>query len=314
MGVQHSYLQHEPALVAVGHQPVMLKEVLAHLITTTDGVYMDATFGRGGHAAAILSALDFGCGRVIAVDRDAAAASCAQDITRIDSRFRFWPANYSRLEQVLETAGESALDGVLFDLGVSSPQLETPSRGFSFLHDGPLDMRMGEDAAQTAAEWLAVATEAEIADVLWRLGEERASRKIARMITQQRGRQPLTTTRQLAELIVRVVGRRGHKHPATRSFQAIRMHVNRELEHLQLALRAAVTKLRPGGRLVVISFHSLEDRLVKRFIRATATDSCVMPPAMSLKAITKIKPGTAEVARNPRARSALLRVAERRAS
>ena len=286
------------------------------------GVWIDATFGRGGHSAAILDLLG-GQGTLLAIDKDPAAAEAAGKLEpRPDFRFR--RQSFTCLEQwVRELGWAGAVRGILFDLGVSSPQLDEPHRGFSFLRDGPLDMRMDPDSEPSAAQWLQHAGEREIADVLKNYGEERFHRRMARAIVAARQQSPITTTSRLAEVVAAANPRwEKHKHPATRVFQALRIMVNRELDELAEALRQAVMVLAPRGRLVVISFHSLEDRLVKRFLREQSR-----PPALPrrlpvaeersggpLRIVAKpIRAGVSEVSSNPRARSAILRVAERSA-
>lgn len=304
-----------------GHQPVLLAAALAALAVRPDGSYVDATFGRGGHSAAIAQALG-PSGRLLAIDRDATAITCAYERFAGDPRITVRQGSFATLATLC--AGwmpAEGVDGLLLDLGVSSPQLDDPARGFSFLQDGPLDMRMDPSSGPSAADWLASAGEQEIADVIFRYGEERFSRRIARAIVAQRAEAPLLRTADLARLIERASpSRERHKHPATRSFQAIRIHINGELAALEAALQQAMTVLRPGGRLVVISFHSLEDRLVKRFMRDLAAGpripKGVPVPATDLQAPLRIlgKPvraDAAELAANPRARSAILRVAER---
>jgi 16S rRNA (cytosine1402-N4)-methyltransferase len=302
------------------HLPVMLEEALTGLSPRAGGIYVDATFGRGGHSGAILRRLG-GSGALHAFDRDPAAAGAAAALAREHANFHFHSRPFTDLAGIAGAAGLAGrVDGVLFDLGVSSPQLDDPARGFSFNKDGPLDMRMDPRGGETAADFLARAGEAEIADVLWRLGEERNSRRIARAIVEARARAPLATTAQLAELILSVHrGPRQKIHPATRSFQALRLHVNRELEQLAAGLEQAAALLAPGGRLAVISFHSLEDRIVKRFIRgrgpgASRQEVHAAPPGpvSPLSAVGRYFPGEAECAANPRARSAVLRVAEKR--
>ena len=300
------------------HQPVLLHEVLDALRPHGDGVYFDCTLGRGGHATALLERLGPG-GRVIGLDRDPEAVAAGRRIAEADPRFVVRAASFSSL---LREAGELAtvgeVDGVLFDLGVSSPQLEAPERGFSFLRDGPLDMRMDPGSGPSAAEWLNTASAAEIARVLRTCGEEPEAHRIARAIIRAR---PLSTTRQLAELVEKTLPRRARdRHPATLTFQAIRIFLNRELEELDAALPQALAVLRPGARLAVISFHSLEDRRVKRFIRDQARgdpfprDLPVPQTALHprLRPVgDAVRPGAEEVADNPRARSAILRVAEK---
>lgn len=298
------------------HTPVLREGVLDGLAPKPDGRYLDGTFGRGGHARAILERLGPD-GRLLLMDRDPAAVAHAQDTFGSDPRVAIRHANFSDLAQWQATV--PGLDGVLLDLGVSSPQLDDAARGFSFQSDAPLDMRMDPTAGESAAEFLARAGESEIADVLFRYGEERMSRRIARAIVARRAEAPLRTTRELAELVERVLGRRErNKHPATRTFQALRLQVNDELGSLERVLPAAAAVLKPGGRLAVISFHSLEDRIVKQFIRgesaAPARRGLPPPPVKPppLRAVGKArKPDAAEIARNPRARSAVLRIAER---
>ena len=299
------------------HVPVLLAETLEGLRVITDGTYLDGTFGRGGHAREVLEKLGPN-GRLLLMDRDPEAIAGAEREFGADPRVAIRHANFADLAEWEETAG--GLDGVLFDLGVSSPQLDDPARGFSFQADGPLDMRMDPSRGIPAAEWLAGAGEAEIADVLWQWGEERMSRRIARAIVTARAAHPLTTTRQLADLVAQTIGHRErNKHPATRTFQALRIHVNDELAALQRGLESALMRLKPNGRLAVISFHSLEDRLVKRFMRGEdpprVRRSLPQPERVpsALVAVGKaVFAGNAETAENPRARSAVLRVAERR--
>jgi 16S rRNA (cytosine1402-N4)-methyltransferase len=307
----------------VQHLPVLFAETLEALAIKKDGVYVDCTFGRGGHSRGILQQLG-PSGRLLAIDRDADAVNSPGALAMAsDDRFTLIHGCFSELEDVVAKAGLlRQVDGVLMDLGVSSPQLDNPGRGFSFLNDGPLDMRMNSHAGITAAQWLAHVDERDLVKVLFEYGEERFARRIARAIVARRSENPLTTTRQLVELIEDVVPiREKHKHPATRSFQAIRIEINRELEELKSGLVQAVKVLKPGGRLVVISFHSLEDRIVKRFIRAESGakyDPGRLPVKESdidkgvLKKLSKaIKARSSEIARNPRARSAIMRVAER---
>ncbi|OOG37773.1 16S rRNA (cytosine(1402)-N(4))-methyltransferase RsmH [Rhodanobacter sp. C05] len=299
------------------HIPVMLGEAVEGLSVQSDGRYLDGTFGRGGHARAVLSRLG-PAGRLLLMDRDPVAIAAAQAEFAGDPRVAIRHANFSSLAEWDETA--DGLDGVLLDLGVSSPQLDEAARGFSFMADAPLDMRMDTTQGDSAADFLAHADEREIADVLWMYGEERHSRRIARAIVEDRAATPFTRTGQLAALIERIVGRREPgKHPATRSFQALRIRVNGELDALQQGLNAALERLKPGGRLSVISFHSLEDRAVKLFIRdhsGRVQNSRRGPPvqamAARLAAVSKAQfPSDAEIAVNPRSRSAVLRVAEK---
>lgn len=299
------------------HQSVMLDEVLEMLPTRADGFYVDATFGRGGHSRALLDRLGAGA-RLIGIDQDPEAVAIGQQLERADARFRIVAGRFDCLDRVVAEEGR-LLDGLLMDLGVSSPQLDDAARGFSFLRDGPLDMRMNPDAGESAAQWLARADEKDIADVLYRFGEEKKSRRIARMICETRKEHPLTRTVELAALCERAIGRgEPGKHPATRTFQAIRIYINQELAALENLLAQTIDCLAVGGRLAVISFHSLEDRIVKQFIR-DESGRAPMPrglpiemPAPRLQPLGKARHASdAEVKRNPRARSAVLRVAER---
>jgi 16S rRNA (cytosine1402-N4)-methyltransferase len=304
------------------HLPVMWQQVMEGLRVVENGTYLDGTFGRGGHARGVLQRLGGG-GRLLLMDKDPEAIAVAEREFGTDPRVTIRRGSFADLANW--DAAQDGLDGVLFDLGVSSPQLDVGERGFSFGKDGPLDMRMDPDSGESAAQWLARASEQEIADVLWTYGEERMSRRIARAIVARRAQQPITRTADLAQLIAASVPRgkpaRGQKeiHPATRSFQAIRIHINRELDDLERGLDAAYASLKTGGRLAVISFHSLEDRIVKRFIarhakappanrRLPAAESFV--PTLSVIGDAQ-KADAAEVAANPRARSAVLRVAEK---
>jgi len=308
---------------AANHLPVLLREAVEALAVRPDGAYLDGTFGRGGHARAVLERLGPE-GRLYATDKDPEAAAAASDLAATDDRFTFCKGSFAQMDQLLGALpGFAGVDGVLLDLGVSSPQLDSPERGFSFSADGPLDMRMDTTAGEPVSYWLERASEREIADVLWRYGEERFSRRIARRIVQRRQLRPLRTTAELADLIRAAVPGKGEKKdPATRSFQALRIFINRELEDLRLGLEKSVDVLRPGGRLVVISFHSLEDRIVKRFMRKLSQPArlprrlpvMAQEVAMPLKVVGKAaRAGAAEVTANPRARSAILRVAEKRA-
>ena len=302
------------------HRGVLLQESVSALVTVADGCYVDGTFGRGGHSRAILSALGRQ-GFLLAMDKDLQAAEAAAECKQNDDRFDFEAGSFTLLPGHLERRQLAAVDGILLDLGVSSPQLEQPERGFSFTRDGPLDMRMDTSSGETAAQWLARVQQSELALVLRKYGEERYAGRIASAIVQARSRQPLTSTGQLANLIAAANPRwEEHKHPATRSFLAIRMFLNRELEELQIFLQLSVGLLAPGGRLVIISFHSLEDRLVKRFMRDRARGGDLpasvplreMELNRELKLVGKaVKPGAAELAENPRARSAVMRVAEK---
>ena len=309
------------------HQPVLHKEVLSLMAVQADGHYIDGTYGRGGHAASILQNLDER-GRLIVMDRDPQAISSAHQRFDADARVSIVHDDYANMENVVREFGLSEqINGILLDLGVSSPQLDNAERGFSFQSNGPLDMRMDTTRGETAADWLAREEEAEIARVLWEYGEERQSRRIARRIVEQRQQQAITDTASLAALIEQVLPRSRNpkhraKHPATRSFQAIRIHINRELEQLQQFLDSVFDILAIGGRLLIISFHSLEDRLVKRFFKQQSTaaklprglplrdDELKTPVRMKLLS-RAIKAGDLETSDNPRSRSAVLRVAER---
>lgn len=285
------------------HRPVMLEEALAGLGIRADGCYVDATFGRGGHAVAVLDQLDAD-GWLQAFDQDPDAVQAGRERFGDRPNFAIQRARFDALAAWADTAGRvEAVDGVLLDLGVSSPQLDTAARGFSFQQEGPIDMRMDPERGEPVGDWLAHAGADEIADVIYQYGEERASRRIARAIVAAREEAPIVTTTQLAEIIRRVMGRRGRIHPATRSFQALRIFINDELAALEAVLAQAADVLAPGGRLVVISFHSLEDRIVKRFVR----------DAPALKAVQRVLADEQHARDNPRARSAVLRVAEKRA-
>ena len=305
----------------VSHVPVLLEEAVAALNVREGKTYVDGTFGRGGHSAAILARVGVR-GRLLALDQDPAAISHRP---LEDPRLELIHARFSEMRRVLAERGIERVAGVLLDLGVSSPQLDEPARGFSFVRDGPLDMRMDPTGGESAADWLARATQEEIREVIRDYGEERFAQSVAAAIVAARGREPLRTTRQLAEVVGRAVRtREPGQHPATRTFQALRIHVNQELEELALALPEAADLLEPGGRLAVISFHSLEDRIVKTFIRERSTADRLprgVPvraselPKPQLAAVGRaVKAGEAEVRRNPRARSAVLRAAEKAAS
>ena len=303
------------------HKSVLLDEAVELLLTDPSGCYVDGTFGRGGHSGLILSQLSEQ-GSLLAFDKDPQAIAVAEALEQSDSRFVVVHDSFAELGAELERRGlNGQLDGVLLDLGVSSPQLDDPERGFSFLRDGPLDMRMNTSAGESAAEWIARADEKEIADVLYLYGEERFSRRMARAIVEERQKQPIETTKRLAEIIAAANPRwEKGKNPATRAFQGIRIHINRELDDLTACLEQALEGLKVGGRLVVISFHSLEDRIVKRFIRKhvkgdEAPPGLPVPYAMlnqRLKAIGKArKASKQELVDNVRARSAIMRVAEK---
>ena len=304
------------------HTTVLLDEAVNGLNIREAGIYIDGTFGRGGHSRLILSQLGEK-GKLIAIDRDPQAIAAAEEIT--DPRFSIIHGPFSALaEYVSERDLVGKIDGILLDLGVSSPQLDDAERGFSFMRDGPLDMRMDPSRGHSAAEWLLHAEEADIAFVLKTYGEERFAKRIARAIVERNREQPMTRTRELAEVIsIAMPVKDKFKHPATRSFQAIRIWINSELEEIDIALKGAVEVLAPQGRLSVISFHSLEDRLVKRFMRDQSRGPQV-PPGIpmtehqlralggrELKLLGKMSPGDAEVSENPRARSSVLRIAEK---
>jgi 16S rRNA (cytosine1402-N4)-methyltransferase len=327
----------DPATSTFQHQTVLASTAVVHLVTDASGTYVDGTFGRGGHSRLILERLG-PQGRLIALDRDPQAAAAAQAIT--DPRFRFAHARFSRMASTLADMGVTRVNGILLDIGVSSPQIDDPARGFSLRAAGPLDMRMDTTSGITAAEWLATATLDELVRVIRDYGEERFALPIAKALVARRahgadGRaaRPLATTAELAALVADAVPKSrktvkgGGQHPATRTFQAVRIHINQELEELALALDQSLQLLAAGGRLAVISFHSLEDRMVKRFIEAHAHPerrmeqldprlrrlplSPAQMPQPSLRALARVLPDDAEVAANPRARSAVLRVAER---
>jgi 16S rRNA (cytosine1402-N4)-methyltransferase len=307
------------------HLSVLLEEAVTAWLTRPDGFYVDGTFGRGGHSRHLLQQLA-PAGRLLGIDKDPRALAAGEQLATIDPRFSICHGSFTELPEFLHSyqadPGFQGVDGILVDLGVSSPQLDDPERGFSFMQDGPLDMRMDTTRGLSAAEWLARAPEEEISDVLYHLGEERHSRRMARALVKARQEQPITRTGQLAELIKAAnPSWEKHKHPATRAFQAIRIHINRELDDLKQLLTQAVDLLAPGGRLVVISFHSLEDRIVKRFMRDAARGDAHLPQGVpfrqeelhpTLKLISKaVKPSAAEIQQNPRARSAVMRVAEK---
>ena len=302
------------------HQTVLLHEAVDALVTLPDGFYVDGTFGRGGHSRYLLQNLNRS-GRVLGVDKDQEAQAAAHELAESESRFQFFHGSFAELPQQLRGMGVDAVDGILLDLGVSSPQLDDGDRGFSFMRDGPLDMRMDTSCGETAAQWLSRADLQHIAGVLKEYGEERFARRIATAIVAARAVSPIETTSQLARLVSEAHPRwEKHKHPATRSFQAIRIKVNRELEDLQAFLSVALDMLRVGGRLVVISFHSLEDRLVKRYMRDMARgDSLPRGVPVTDSQLNRrmrlvgrsIKASAEEVAGNVRARSAVMRIAEK---
>jgi len=310
---------------AHGHRSVLAAQAVAYLVTERDGTYVDATFGRGGHARLILQALG-PVGRLLAFDRDPAAVAAAAGIT--DPRFHIEHTAFSRLETTLAAQGIDRVHGVLLDVGVSSPQIDEAARGFSWRGDGPLDMRMDTTRGETAAQWLARASIDELTQVIRDYGEERFAASIAKaLVARREAGRPVASTGDLAAVVAGAITRKsradGAQHPATRTFQAVRIHVNQELEELALALEQAARRLRTGGRLVVISFHSLEDRIVKQFIDAHAHPGRPLPaerglplraadlPAPRLTSLARVRADEEEVAANPRARSAVMRVAER---
>lgn len=303
------------------HKTVLLREAVDALKIKGNGVYVDGTFGRGGHSREILSRLGSD-GRVIAFDRDPQAVAAAAQLP--DPRLTVRQARFSELLDVMRALDVDKVDGVLLDLGVSSAQLDEAQRGFSFRQDGPLDMRMDPQTGQSAAEWLMKASGKEIGEVIKAYGEERFAKQVARAIVAARSQQPLQRTRQLAEIVAKAVPtREPRQDPATRTFQALRIFLNQELEELEVTLPQCVTCLKPGGRLVVISFHSLEDRITKRFMRTQSQPAVPdrLPlreselPGTNLRLIGKaIRASEYEVAENPRARSAVMRVAERQAA
>jgi len=311
------------------HEPVLLDEVLEALSLDEhqEGVFIDATFGRGGHSAAILQRLS-PSGRLIALDRDPTAIATGRERFKNEARLSLVHRPFAQLQGALADTGlveiAGKVSGVLFDLGVSSPQLDDAGRGFSFMRDGPLDMRMDNSSGVNAAEWVAKISERDLQNIIREYGEERFARRIANAIVSYRREQPITSTTQLAELIERAVPtREPGKHPATRTFQAIRIAVNAELEQIQQALAEVIKVLEPNGRLCVISFHSLEDQLVKHFMQVNSQDDPMYAglPNIPVDKRAKLKrvgraihPTDAEVHRNPRARSAILRVAERMAA
>lgn len=302
------------------HQTVLLHEAVDALVTTPGGFYVDGTFGRGGHSRYLLQSLN-SAGRVLGVDKDLAAQAVAQELAESEPRFEFFHGSFAQLPHQLRGMGIDAVDGILLDLGVSSPQLDEGDRGFSFMQDGPLDMRMDTSRGETAAQWLSYADLQDISGVLKEYGEERFARRIAAAIVAAREESPIETTARLARVVSEAHPRwEKHKHPATRSFQAIRIKVNRELEDLQAFLATALDLLKVGGRLVVISFHSLEDRLVKRYMRDMARgDSLPRGVPVTEQALNRrmrlvgkaMRASDAEVAGNVRARSAVMRVAEK---
>lgn len=303
------------------HITVLLNEAVDALAVREDGIYVDGTFGRGGHSRLILSRLG-SQGRLIVFDKDPQAIEAAQKLAEQDGRVTIVHDGFSSFQTTLDKLGIEEIDGALFDLGISSPQIDDGARGFSFRFDAPLDMRMDPTRGMSAAEWIATASEQDLHEVIKNYGEERFSRQIARAIVAQRTESPIDTTRKLAQLVAQNVRTRERgQDPATRTFQAVRIFINRELEEVEAVLPQVMGRLKQGGRLAVIAFHSLEDRIVKQFVKkysqhpplprwaAVKEADLPLPP---LKAIGKaIKPGVEETASNPRARSAVLRVAER---
>ena len=303
------------------HITVLLNEAVDALAVREDGIYVDGTFGRGGHSRLILSRLG-SQGRLIVFDKDPQAIEAAQKLAEQDGRVTVVHDGFSSFQTTLDKLGLEEIDGALFDLGISSPQIDDGARGFSFRFDAPLDMRMDPTRGMSAAEWIATASEQDLHEVIKNYGEERFSRQIARAIVAQRTESPIDTTRKLAQLVAQNVRTRERgQDPATRTFQAVRIFINRELEEVEAVLPQVMGRLKQGGRLAVIAFHSLEDRIVKQFVKkysqhpplprwaAVKEADLPLPP---LKAVGKaIKPGVEETASNPRARSAVLRVAER---
>jgi 16S rRNA (cytosine1402-N4)-methyltransferase len=302
------------------HTTVLLHETVDAVLTDPSGIYVDGTFGRGGHSRLLLSRLGEG-GRLIAIDRDLEAiAAATTGATRVtDPRFSCLHSGFADMRAQLAALGIEQVQGVLLDLGVSSPQIDNPERGFSFRFSGPLDMRMDTTRGESAADFLARADERQIAEVIRNYGEERFAAQVAKaLVARRESGSPVRTTDELSEVVARAVKtREPGQNPATRTFQALRIHVNAELEELEQGLNAALALLAPGGRMAIISFHSLEDRIVKNFIGGHSKQTLdrramfAEPKPLALKAIARIKPGAAEVDANPRARSAVLRVAER---
>ena len=303
------------------HVTVLLQEAVDSLVIDADGFYIDGTFGRGGHSKAILDRLD-PKGRLLVFDKDPDAILTAKKLQNLDARVEIFPGSFTRITEVVEERKlKGKISGILLDLGVSSPQLDDASRGFSFMNDGPLDMRMDSNTGITAAQWLASANEKNIAQIFKEYGEERYAKRIAKAIVEERQKHPITQTAQLAEIIkVAHPNWDKHKHPATKCFQAIRIFINRELEELKILLESVIELLAVGGRLVIISFHSLEDRLVKRFIQQQCSgdnfpvDLPITDDKLNrrMKKINKaVKASDEEVRNNPRSRSAVMRIAEK---
>ena len=308
------------SLPSFTHTTVLLHETVDGAFTTPDGIYVDGTFGRGGHSRLLLSRLG-AHGRLIAIDRDPeAVAAATSGQTRVDDpRFHICHSAFADMAAQLDALGVAQVDGVMLDLGVSSPQIDNPERGFSFRFDGPLDMRMDTTRGESAADFIARAEVSQLAQVIRDYGEERFALPIAKaLVARREGGRPVRTTAELSQVVAGAVKtREPGQDPATRTFQALRIFVNAELEELQQGLNAALAKLKPGGRLAVISFHSLEDRIVKNFIAAHSKEEVdrrapfAAPRPLPLRAIARIKPSEAEIKANPRSRSAILRVAQR---
>jgi 16S rRNA (cytosine1402-N4)-methyltransferase len=303
------------------HTTVLLNEAVDALVTSPDGIYLDGTYGRGGHSRLLLQRLS-PHGRLVAIDRDvqAVAAASTNEATRVtDPRFSIHHTSFAHMAATLAAQGVSKVDGLLLDLGVSSPQIDDPARGFSFRFDGPLDMRMDTTRGESAADFLARADERQLTEVIRDYGEERFALQVAKaLVARRESGNPVRTTGELSDVVARAVKtREAGQNPATRTFQALRIFVNAELEELEQGLNASLELLRPGGRLVVISFHSLEDRIVKTFIARESKHvfdrraPFAEPKAMRLHAIARVKPSDDEVRANPRSRSAVMRVAER---
>lgn len=302
------------------HTTVLLHETVDAVLARPDGLYVDGTFGRGGHSRLLLQKLGPG-GRLVAIDRDpeAIAAATTGETRVTDPRFSICHAPFAAMQEELSRLGVHQVDGVMLDLGVSSPQIDNPARGFSFRFSGPLDMRMDTTRGESAADFLARADERQIAEVIRNYGEERFAAQIAKaLVARREGGSPVRSTDELSKVVAGAVKtREPGQDPATRTFQALRIHVNAELEELEQGLKSALTLLAPGGRLAVISFHSLEDRIVKNFIAAHSKEvydrraPFAAPKPLALKALARIKPSETEVRANPRSRSAILRVAER---
>ena len=287
------------------HEAVMVEEVLTYLVVDKNGVYVDCTFGAGGHSQEILNSLQEE-GRLIGIDRDISVKDRVQKSLINDERFSLISDRFSNLKDHFK---EDSIDGILVDLGISSTQLDDSDRGFSFQTLGPLDMRMDQSTGISAEQWINTASKKEIEDVFWILGEERASRRVAKVICERRIKQPFTSTKELAEIVLTCIPRRGKKHPATNIFRAIRMQVNEEIEELYSLLESSSLLLKEGGRLAIISFHSIEDRVVKRFIQGKDRISS----SVNFKTVggKHVKPTKEEIKENPRSRSAILRVAEK---